>query len=175
MVKIVLPTMAILLVVLALSACSTPAPDSSGTEAGGAAAGSAERVEILLPMGEADTGKQVFVNLGCTSCHVVSGVEDLPPPADLEAAVDLAESARGLSRSAILTSIISPAHVNSQTHELWADWAGEQRVWLGPGQQSEEEEASERIVSRMRNYRSVMTVEQLSDMAAFVESVASRK
>ncbi len=161
--------LALLIAALAFSACSAPAPP-------GAPDKDAERVEIILPMGKAEAGKQAFVNLGCVSCHVVSGVEGLPPPQDLETAVDLAKSVRGLSRSAIVTSIIAPAHVNSQATELWADWSDKQRVWLGPGQHvSEAEEAPDRTLSRMTKYSTVMTVGQLSDLAAFVGSVAAQE
>ncbi len=161
--------LAILMAVLTLSACSAPGPS-------GAPDKDAERVEITLPLGEVEAGKQAFVNLGCVSCHVVSGVEGLPPPQALETAVDLAASVRGLSRSAIVTSIIAPAHVNSQSTELWAEWSDKQRVWLGPGQHvTEAEEAPDRTVSRMTNYSTVMTVGQLADLTAFVQSVASQK
>ena len=158
--------LAILIASLTFSACSPPgAPDSD-----------AERVEILLPLGEVDAGKQAFVNLGCVSCHIVSGAPGLPQPEHLETAVDLAASVRGLSRSAIVTSILAPAHVNSQSTELWAEWEDGQRVWLGPGQHvSEAEEAPDRTLSRMTNYRTVMTVGQLADLTAFVQSVASQK
>ncbi len=111
-----------------------------------------------------------------TACHIVGGVEDLPQPGAREAAVDLAVSARGLSRSAIVTSIVAPTHVNSQSTELWTEWEEGQRVWLGPGQRvTEAEEAPKRTISRMNDYRSVMTVKQLSDLAAFVQSVAAQK
>ncbi len=163
------PALVILIVAMTLWAC--PAPPGADQ----AADSDAERIEIVLPMGEVEAGKQAFANLGCVSCHVVSGVEGLPPPQDLETAVDLAESVRGLSRSAIVTSIIAPAHVNSQATELWADWSDRQRVWLGPGQHvSETEEAPDRTMSRMTNYSNVMTVAQLADLAAFVGSVASQ-
>ena len=155
-----------ILIAMTFSACSpSGAPDSD-----------AERVEIILPMGEVEAGKQAFVNLGCVSCHIVSGVEGLPQPEHLETAVDLAASVRGLSRSAIVTSILAPAHVNSQSTELWAEWSDRQRVWLGPGQHvTEAEEAPDRTISRMTNYRNVMTVGQLADLTAFVQSVASQK
>ncbi len=166
-----LPALALLTAALIFSACSAPAPPGADP----AADSGAERVEIILPMGQAEAGKQAFANLGCVSCHVVSGTPGLPPPQDLETAVDLAASVRGLSRSAIVTSILAPAHVNAQATELWSDWSDKQRVWLGPGQHvTEEEEAPDRTLSRMTNYSTVMTVGQLADLAAFVGSVAAQ-
>ncbi len=162
MIRKALPALAILIAALIVSACPAPGPP--------------ERVEITLPIGEVDAGKQAFVSLGCPSCHIVSGVEGLPQPAVGEKAVDLAVSVRGLSRSAILTSIVAPAHVDSQSTELWTEWEEGQRVWLGPGQQvTEAEEAPKRTVLRMTDYSHVMTVKQLSDLAAFVQSVAAEK
>ncbi len=166
MIRNVLPVLAILMAALIFSACSTP----------GAPGKDAERVEITLPLGEVEAGKLAFANLGCVSCHIVTGVDGLPPPQDLETAVDLTASVRGLSRSAIVTSIIAPAHVNSQSTELWAEWSDKQRVWLGPGQHvTEAEEAPDRTISRMTNYSTVMTVGQLADLTAFVKSVAAQK
>ncbi len=164
------PGSVILIALLALPACSAPGPSGADTSPHS----DAEKVEIVLPMGKAEAGKQAFVDLGCTSCHIVSGVEGLPQPVSSET-VDLAVSVRGLSRSAIVTSIITPDHVDSQSTELWTEWSQGQRVWLGPAQRvTEAEEASKRTISRMASYSAVMTVEQLSDLAAFVGSVASQ-
>ncbi len=163
------PALAILIAAMILSACSAPGPP-------GAPDKNAERVEIVLPMGEVEAGKQAFANLGCVSCHVVSGVDGLPPPQDLDTAVDLAKSVRGLSRSAIVTSIIAPAHVNSQATELWAEWSDKQRVWLGPSQRvTEAEEAPDRTLSRMTNYSNVMTVGQLADLAERKGAVEAKR
>ncbi len=164
------PALAILIAALTLAACSTPAPPGAAPDS------DAERVRIILPLGDVDAGKQAFADLGCVSCHTVSGVPGLPPPADPDTAVDLADSVRGLSRSAIVTGILAPAHVNSQSAQFWDEWSGEERMWLGPGQHvPEEEEAVQRTGSRMSNYSSVMTVKQLSDLAEFVGSVAAQQ
>ncbi len=164
------PALALLMAALTLAACSAPAPPGAAPDS------DAERVRILLPVGEVEAGKQAFIDLGCVSCHVVSGVPDLPPPTHLETAVDLTASVRGLSRSAIVTGIIAPAHVDSQSAEFWTEWSGEERIWLGPGQHVDEaEEAAERTGSRMSNFGHVMTVQQLTDLTAFVGSVAAQK
>jgi hypothetical protein len=69
--------------------------------------------------------------------------------------------------------VVRPTHVNATATELWTDWDPGQRVWLGPGQEvGEAEEAQLRQASPMRDYRAVMTVKQLSDLVAFLESVA---
>jgi hypothetical protein len=129
-------------------------------------------VRMLLPEGDAAAGKQAFMDLGCPVCHTVTGVEGLPVPAVLEASFELGPTLGGLSRGGLATSMIVPTHVNAQATELWTDWEEGQRVWLGPGQVvTRHEEAQLKGVSRMSNYTTVMTVKQLSDLVAFLESI----
>ena len=143
------------LATLCLGACSQP---------------DAEMVRMLLPEGDAEAGKQAFVNLGCTVCHTVRGVEGMPAP-KLETSFELGPTLAGLSRGGIATQVVAPRHVNAEATQLWTDWDEGQRVWLGPGQNlGEGDPAEARGASRMRDYASVMTVKQLSDMVAFLES-----
>lgn len=131
-----------------------------------------EMVQMLLPEGDAAAGKQAFVDLGCTTCHTVRGVDGLPAPVAPEISFELGPTLTGLSRGGIATSVVSPRHVDAEA-ELWTDWEEGQRVWLGPGQGVvEAEEAEERPVSRMNDYRAVMTVKQLGDLVSFLRSVA---
>lgn len=150
-----------LLMALFLVACSPQGPGASNPE----------RVELVLPFGDEAAGKQAFMDLGCTACHEIGGVEGLPAPVMPEPGPDLAVSLAGLSRGGIATGVIAPAHVNTEAAELWTDWEEGQRVWLGPGQQLEEPvETAQGERSRMSNYGSVMTVQQLSDLVAFLEA-----
>jgi hypothetical protein len=117
-------------------------------------------------------GTFAFQDLGCTTCHTVRGVESLRPPR-LEKSFELGPSLAGLSRGGIATQIVAPRHVNVEAADLWTDWEPGQRVWLGPGQPVDEgEEAQLRSASRMRDYGTVLTVGQLSDLVAFLRSVA---
>ena len=132
-----------------------------------------ELVQLILPEGDAAAGKQAFVDLGCTTCHTVRGVEGLPAPR-LEKSFELGPTLAGLSRGGIATQMVAPKHVNVEASDLWTDWDPGQRVWLGPGQEITEPEASEeRPLSRMRDYAAVMTVRQLSDLVAFLETAAA--
>jgi len=131
-----------------------------------------QMVRLLLPEGDAEAGKQAFVNLGCTVCHTVRGVEALPAPR-LETSFELGPTLAGLSRGGIATQVVTPRHVNAEATHLWTDWEKGQRVWLGPGQDvGEGAKTQSRSVSRMRDYGTVMTVKQLSDLVAFLQSVA---
>jgi hypothetical protein len=164
MIKTTLTILAILLA-LALVACSPQGPGSSNPE----------RVQIVLPLGDEAAGKQAFIDLGCTACHAVGGVEGLPATVLPEPGPDLAVSLAGLNRGGIATGMIAPAHVNTESRELWTDWEEGQRVWLGPGQQLEEStDQAQTELSRMSNYGAVMTVQQLKDLVAFLEE-ASRE
>lgn len=131
-----------------------------------------EMVQLILPEGDAAAGNQAFIELGCTTCHIVRGADALPAPKVVKS-FELGPTLTGLSRGGIATQIIRPTHVNAEATELWTDWDPGQRVWLGPGQAvGEAEEAQLRQASRMSDYRAVMTVKQLSDLVAFLEAAA---
>jgi hypothetical protein len=131
-----------------------------------------QMVRLLLPEGDAAAGKQAFMDLGCTTCHTVRGAEALPPP-KVETSFELGPTLSGLSRGGIATQVVAPRHVNVEATDLWTDWEPGQRVWLGPGQDVEEnKEAELRRTSRMIDYGAVMTVKQLSDLVAFLQSAA---
>ena len=147
----------IILSALCLGACMQPDPDM---------------VQLILPEGDAAAGNQAFLDLGCTTCHTVRGTETLPAP-KMEKSLELGPTLTGLSRGGIATQVVRPTHVNAEATELWTDWDPGQRVWLGPGQDvGEGEEAQLRQASRMSDYRAVMTVQQLSDLVAFLQSAA---
>ena len=131
-----------------------------------------QMVRLLLPEGDAAAGKQAFMDLGCTTCHTVRGAEELAPP-KVETSFELGPTLSGLSRGGIATQVVAPRHVNVEAADLWTDWEPGQRVWLGPGQDvDEDKEAELRRTSRMIDYGAVMTVKQLSDLVAFLQSAA---
>lgn len=132
-------------------------------------------VELRLPEGDAMAGKQAFVDLGCTACHTVTGIEGLPAPEVPETSFELGPTLAALSRGGIATSVITPAHVNAEATELWTDWEPGQRVWLGPGQVAAEGEQQRPKRSRMSSYGDVMTINQLSDLVAFLDSAAGNQ
>ncbi len=95
-----------------------------------------------LPDGDIERGKVAFVSLGCTSCHEVSGV-DLPHPAakPLVPVVLGGHVDKEVTDGYLVTSIIYPSYRNA--------------VATKP---------------RMPSCADRMTVEQMTDVVAFLQS-----
>jgi len=104
-----------------------------------------------LPDGSADAGREVFVQLQCHECHSVSGV-DLPKLDEpREPVIKLGgEVARISTYGELVTSIINPSH------KLAKGYAKEEVATDGE--------------SQMRNYNDAMTVTELVDLVAFLQS-----
>jgi len=104
----------------------------------------------LPPDGDVERGKTAFVALGCNSCHEVSGV-DLPRPTvqpPVPVALGGVVEAR-LSDAYLVTSIVYPEHD------------------LGP---YPKDQVAKNGVSRMPHSDERMTVRQLADIVAFLQS-----
>ena len=107
---------------------------------------------FTLPDGNVESGLAVFKELRCYECHSVVGV-DLP--ADKNADQTIVQLGGKVTRiktyGELVTSVINPSHR------------------LAPGYE-EESIASETGESRMKNYNDVMTVDQLIDVVAFLQT-----
>lgn len=104
-----------------------------------------------LPEGNVEQGKVAFVALGCNSCHAVTGV-DLPK-STVEPAVPVVlggEVPEKLSDAYIVTSMIDPSYQLAPSYPKNQITAGGQ--------------------SRMPHYADKMTVRQLIDVTAFLQS-----
>ena len=105
---------------------------------------------FTLPNGDADSGRLAFVELNCHHCHTVAGTE-LPTVDERELNIRLGgEVARIGTYGELVTSIINPSHRLAKGHPT--------------------EEVSEDGHSLMRNYNDVLTVRQLIDLTAFLQS-----
>jgi hypothetical protein len=134
-----------------------------------------DMVTLLLPKGDVEAGRQAFIDLQCSACHLVAGVDGLPVPIAKIPIPDLGETLARQPRGALASSLIVPSHIDSAAAELWTDWSDQQRVWLGPGQrapQAGEVVDEEPALSLMSDYRDTMTVKQLSDLVAFLQDSA---
>jgi mono/diheme cytochrome c family protein len=102
-----------------------------------------------LPEGDPVRGRAAFVELRCSSCHSVDGV-DLPRPvADPPLPFVLGDaSASGFTDGELVTAILDPSHDITQ-----ASPAGVQSGRL----------------SRMGDFNEAMTVRQLVDLVAFLQ------
>lgn len=104
-----------------------------------------------LPEGNVEQGKVAFMELGCNSCHTVAGV-DLPKPT-VQPPVPVAlggEVPEKLSDAYLVTSMIDSSYK------------------LAPGYLKAEITAGGQ--SRMPHYADKITVRQLIDVTAFLQS-----
>jgi len=106
------------------------------------------RNALVLPEGDAEQGRAVFVELQCTGCHSVVDV-DLPEPAAPREITHLLGGQRVKTYPELVTSIINPSH----------RIAGRFR----------RDEAAAGGDSPMIVYNDVLTVTQLVDLVAFLQ------
>lgn len=104
-----------------------------------------------LPEGNAELGQQVFIKHNCLACHSVEGLDNTGIESELEKRVVLGgTSARITTYAELVTSIINPSH----------------RISKGPSDLTTNENGE----SLMRNYNDVMTVTELVDMVAYLQT-----
>lgn len=103
-----------------------------------------------LPEGDPVLGEKVFVDADCLACHSLSGFDD---QAEKELATVVAlggEVTRVKTYADLVTSIINPSH----------------RLAAG----YDEDAISDRGESVMRNYNDLLTVTELIDLVAFLQT-----
>jgi sulfur-oxidizing protein SoxX len=106
----------------------------------------------VFPRGDAEQGRQTFIDLGCNSCHRVFGGDTPDPSASPEVPVTLGGGhARSRTHAQLMTAIVNPSHQ------------------IAPGYKDELVKSGSR--SRMGDYSHVMTVRQLVDLLEYLESV----
>jgi mono/diheme cytochrome c family protein len=108
---------------------------------------------FTLPDGDAEVGKAAYVQMHCNACHTISGVDQLVA-ADGEApevSVTLGgEVARIKTYGELVTAIINPSHKLARGYK--------QELVTVDGE------------SKMTNYNDVMTVTELTDLVAYLQS-----
>lgn len=108
-----------------------------------------DKDQIHLPEGDAASGKELFVALGCVSCHTVLGAE--LPETEMKGPIRVvlgSSTSRALTYAQIVTSIVNPSHRLSKRYP--------------------EERVSDEGTSLMVNYNDIITVAQVTDLAAFL-------
>jgi len=100
-----------------------------------------------LPDGDVKKGKQAFLALKCNQCHKVEGVE-LPAPGSFNLTLG-GETQRVRTYGELVTSIINPSHVISDQYQ---------------------KELADAKESPMPRFNHEMTVEQMIDLVAFLQS-----
>lgn len=104
----------------------------------------------LPPDGDAERGKAAFVAAGCATCHAVSGA-DLPQPT-VQPSVPVVlggEVEHVVTDGYLVTSIIYPSHALASYPKREITTGGQ---------------------SRMPGYADKLTVRQLTDIVAFLQS-----
>ncbi len=113
--------------------------------------GPTSAVGFSLPDGDVGKGKAAFAQLQCNTCHQVAGVEFVTNEGESELSVTLGgKVARIRTYGELVTSIINPSHRLARGYPL--------------------EEIQIQGQSRMTNYNDAMTVSQLIDLVAFLQS-----
>lgn len=106
---------------------------------------------FTLPEGNAETGKTHYVYFQCNACHKIEGVDQLTGSAREPYSVTLGgEVPRIQTYGELVTSIINPSHRLAKGYPV--------------------DMVSANGKSKMRNYNDVMTVTELTDLIAFVQS-----
>lgn len=112
-------------------------------------------VTLSLPRGSAENGREALIAFRCHACHRFPGDSqgDLPAPVSASPGPDLGrtQTLRGLGH--VATSIISPSH----------------EISLDPSDEIVHE--VNELVSPMSDYSHLMTVRQLVDLIAYLESL----
>lgn len=110
-----------------------------------------QKAEFALPEGNAENGQALFVSYGCTSCHTVRDISLPAPEVEGPVRVSLGGGVSEMkSYAELVTSVINPSH------ELI--------------KRRRPEDVSEDGESLMMTYNDVMTVSELSDLVAFLDS-----
>jgi hypothetical protein len=104
-------------------------------------------VEVFLPLGDASRGREAFLELQCHVCHYVD--ESISPPVSTRPGPDFGPHLANRSRDQLARSIITPSEHNSERNQEFIDGA----------------------VSRMGDLTNVMTIRQLMDLVAFLQSL----
>ena len=108
---------------------------------------------FTLPDGDAEMGKSHYTRLHCNACHSIKGVEQLAAADGSEPEISVAlggEVARIKTYGELVTAIINPSHKLARGYQ--------------------EENVAEEGRSKMINYNDIMTVTELSDLVAFLQS-----
>lgn len=110
---------------------------------------------FTLPDGNVEYGQQYFVDFRCIDCHTIIGKEELAQVLILDQIDPVMDfplggrTAKIATYGQLVTSIINPSHKVSDKYQV--------TPVIEDGQ------------SIMRNYNSIMTVDELIDIVAFLQ------
>ena len=103
-----------------------------------------------LPDGDVKLGQLKFVELSCVDCHSIVGKDEMRQGVEPIMTVPIGgKTTRVVTYGQLVTSVINPSHKISQRHMMSL--------------------IQDEGVSKMRNYNSVMTVDDLINLVAFLQ------
>jgi hypothetical protein len=107
---------------------------------------------FTLPEGDAQAGKENFISLRCNACHQIDGVDHIPAKGwESEPSITLGGQVKPIETyGKLVTSIINPSHRLAKGYSVYA--------------------VSVDGRSKMKNYNDAMTVTQLIDLVALLQS-----
>ena len=133
----------ILLATLIAAACLATALTTTAED-------SYQKINLTVPEGDAAAGREAFVELMCTSCHAVQGETDFPKPVAQVPVPVLGPEHGKLAPGKLASAMVSPSHKVSD--EVLMKTFSE--------------------LSPMGDFSDAMTVRQLVDLVAYVQSLA---
>ncbi len=104
---------------------------------------------FALPKGDIVKGKETYKKLSCTECHSISEIEWKGGSDSLKIHLG-GEVSTKPSYGELVASVINPSHKIARRYK--------------------QETATKEGLSKMRNYNEVMTVQELIDLVAFLQS-----
>lgn len=99
---------------------------------------------LVLPVGDVDAGHRAFQDLRCYTCHAVENDPDMPLPVSTNPGPPVGAMGPGETREHLALSIIAPSHE------------------MPPPRESS--------MSHMGSFAEAMTVQQLIDVTAWLET-----
>jgi cytochrome c2 len=139
------PTIVVFVLVtgFVFAACEQKAPDTRTPETTVSAS-----TEIYLPEGDANAGRQVFLDFRCNTCHSVPA-EGVERRVEGKLGPELGKTQAAQTREQLATSILAPSHAFADNGEKWK--SGD--------------------LSRMGDFSQHLTVRQWMDLVAYLKSL----
>lgn len=139
--------------VFAVAAACVSRPPTAGTEAEQAPAEAPPTVTIALPAGDVAAGRQAFLDLKCTACHLVASEPDFPQPVSANPGPPVGPGTAGSDPSYLAAAIMTPSHA------------------ISPEISPEVRASIEGVLSPMGDFSGVMTVRQMVNLHAYLRSI----
>lgn len=130
-----------------------PGTTGAGPTRNGCTCAIRDAAAVVLPKGEPRAGRQAFLDLKCTVCHRVTQDPDFPAPVSRSQGPELDHTLRLRPASEVAAAIIVPSHSMSLKTS------------------DEVKKHLEGVLSPMGDFSRTITVRQLADLLAYLQSL----